>query len=309
MNRKKSQLTAFGIVCLMLSFACVCLGEEIVYQRQALAEKIKNDGMGLEKSGNYKEALKKYNKSIHYNSSDANTYVVRARLYEKLSMPADALDDLRKALEMNPRSAFILNERGVMLIKHQRLEAAKLDFKRAIEIETEFVTAYVNLANTELVLKREDVAFEYLAKAIRLKPQSFEPYFARANIYFQTKRFDEAILDYRRVLELNPKILEAHFNRGVSLYKKERYAEALPHFEQAVQLTKKWALFYCWRGLTYYALENYNQAWIDYAAAIKNGNETEGLCYESFVGHNPQKKSSDFSDVHSQIVELLKKQK
>lgn len=42
----------------------------------------------------------------------------------------------------------------------------------------------------------------------------------------------------------------------------------------------------------------------DYNDAPKN--DSEGVCYESFVGHFPEKKVSDNEDVYSQIIGTLK---
>ena len=76
-----------------------------------------------------------------------------------------------RALELNPRSAEVLNNRGVALGQLARHEEALASFLRAIAKAPANIEAHTNAANTLTTLQRHAEAQQYFDLALSIKPQ------------------------------------------------------------------------------------------------------------------------------------------
>lgn len=81
-----------------------------------------------------------------------------------------------------------------------------------------------------------DAAVVEYGKAIELKPELVSAYFSRGRIYFVKGWYDNAINDFSKVIELDPKDAAALTNRGQSWEKKNDAAKAKADYEKAFAL-------------------------------------------------------------------------
>lgn len=85
-------------------------------------------------SGNKQSALDDLNKAINLNPNDANVYNDRGLLKDELGDKQGALDDLNKAISLNPKLALAYFTRGYLKNDLRDKQGALDDFKKAAEL-------------------------------------------------------------------------------------------------------------------------------------------------------------------------------
>jgi Tfp pilus assembly protein PilF len=97
--------------------------------------------------------------------------------------------------------AIARNETGSKLFRQGKVSEAITEFQKAVQEDTQYLPARVNLAHS----------------------------------YERLNRLEEAMQEYRGVIELEPRNFFAHNNLGVLYDKQERYDEAIVEFEAALR--------------------------------------------------------------------------
>jgi tetratricopeptide (TPR) repeat protein len=126
------------------------------------------------------------------------------------------------------------------------LDSAQVWFEAAVNADSTFVEAYVNLGalwddRADMMASRGDreeriaTARSLYEKALALKPHDEK---ARCNLGSLRKRqndFEGAMAEYLTVLEHNPKSALAHYNLAILFATQKIYREAIREFELAVK--------------------------------------------------------------------------
>jgi regulator of sirC expression with transglutaminase-like and TPR domain len=97
-----------------------------------------------QKSGNYKQALDDFTKSIELNPYYPSGYIARGLLYGTLGKYQQAIQDFDKAISINPYDSELYYNRGLshkLLGKYQK---ATHDFDKAIQLNPQNIDAYIN---------------------------------------------------------------------------------------------------------------------------------------------------------------------
>ncbi|HTT02412.1 MAG TPA: sulfotransferase, partial [Steroidobacteraceae bacterium] len=109
------------------------------------------------------------------------------------------------------------NNLGLCLTGLGRREQAVASYRRALELQPDYVEALNNLGTLlpELGGRREAIAL--LRRAIELDPARAESHRNLANVVFEFRRFEEAAASYRQALALQPQNALAHAGLGAAL--------------------------------------------------------------------------------------------
>jgi TolB-like protein len=160
------------------------------------------------------EAVNDFNRAIELDPGFALAYVGLAdsHLLQVLysGLPQDEMTEKAqvvtdKALALDDRLAEAYTSLG--LIEHYRsdYEASEAAFKRALELNPNYVTAYRWYAwLLSGPLGRQDEALEFYRKAAELDPRSPIVLKDVGNIYANVGRFDEGLAWYRKSIEVDP---------------------------------------------------------------------------------------------------------
>jgi superkiller protein 3 len=70
-------------------------------------------------------------------------------------------------------------------------------------------------------------AYEEYRRAIEIDPNYVFGYYNWGNVLYDLKRYDEAIEKYKKVIEINPNDVYAYYNWGNVLFDLKRYEEAI----------------------------------------------------------------------------------
>ncbi len=149
--------------------------------------------------GNMPAALKDFKKAAKLAPSYYGSYAGLGEVYLKSQKFGDAVEQLNKAIELNPKFNKTVHNRGVAYLnwgsqksqeeQNERAEAyfakAAEDFQQAEVLDPSFLPTY--FSHSKLLQARGDFdgAIAKASEAIKKKPQSLEAYENRANIYYQ----------------------------------------------------------------------------------------------------------------------------
>jgi superkiller protein 3 len=91
--------------------------------------------------------------------------------HEKSDDYTKASECYDKALEINPKSTYALNRKGIVLEKLGRFEEAVEFYNKVIEIKPNYAAAWMNKATAQQFMKKYDEARESYKKALDLNPE------------------------------------------------------------------------------------------------------------------------------------------
>lgn len=104
-----------------------------------------------------------------------------------------ALNKINKILKKNKNNLDLINNRSSILIAMERFDEAKKDLQKIIQIEPNFVDAYINLGIIFHKQKSYEKAVDHYERAYQLDSKSFQSIFNLASLYLETDRSELAI--------------------------------------------------------------------------------------------------------------------
>ncbi len=204
----------------------------------------------------YDQALRAFEQAVQIDSEDAQIQLNVGLLYIRLQQYAKAEAAFRKAKELDPevnvdeyvnlvqrvdkREGRIHYNRAVQFHKDGKIDAAIVEWKKAIELDPEFIEAHINLAAVYSAQGRQGDAITHLDQATQLDRTSFEAYYNLGLAYFKVRRYKDAIEALQHATKLNPDHAEAQFNLGMALYRNKQPEEAIEPLRKTIQLKPTW---------------------------------------------------------------------
>jgi tetratricopeptide (TPR) repeat protein len=197
-------------------------------------------------------------------------YLLLGWLYQQPPVDLDAaIDDLSKAIELDPQDAVTYNNRGSAYYDQGELDQAITDLSKAIELDPELAIAYKNRGFAYGNKGELDQAIADYSKAIELDPRDVIVYNNRGFAYGNKGELDQAIADYNKAIELDPQYAIAYINRGLAYRDKGELDQAIADLSKAIELDPQDAVGYAHRGYAYSVQDDLEQAIADYSKAIE----------------------------------------
>lgn len=135
-----------------------------------------------------------------------------------------------------PGSARAHNNLARLLQIRGHLDAAELEYARAVELDPEYVLAHYNWGVALLQRGRLAEAIQQLTDAVSRAPRFAD---ARLNLgvaLLRAGRTQEAASELQTAIELQPEAVDARFNLGVALQELGRDADAVRQFNEVVNV-------------------------------------------------------------------------
>jgi tetratricopeptide (TPR) repeat protein len=186
-----------------------------------------------------------FEQAIARDPSFASAYTGLAEGYDNLMsggwMPAKEAIPKFKALALKALSidkslgeayAFI----GDAEFYDWKWKAAEENFKRAIELDPNYVTGHFYYAFYLLVMKRYDEALSEVQRALELDPLSTGANYVLISILWSTQQYDRAIAQAKEMLNIDPNPSYGYFQLGQCYLAKKMYTEAIANYQKAIEL-------------------------------------------------------------------------
>ncbi len=156
---------------------------------------------------------------------------------------ASAVPHFEAACKAQPSSALAANELGLALASSTRLAEAKQQFERALQLDTKFTEARLNLATAEAADREWPLAVGNFHQVVAERPtdakakdQLGEALLAWGNELADAGQHDSAIERYEQALQFRAADAELHTNLGVELARLGRFENAATELEAAVRI-------------------------------------------------------------------------
>jgi tetratricopeptide (TPR) repeat protein len=117
-------------------------------------------------------------------STDAKTHLLKGYRLHRQKSYNEALTELNKAIEIDPRNAEAYYWRGRTLVNLGRLDQGVDDFKAAVKFKPDYAEAYDNLGWLASKQSQVDEGIAYLTKSIEFKPENAWAFYNRSRLYF-----------------------------------------------------------------------------------------------------------------------------
>lgn len=155
--------------------------------------------------GNVARAIECADLAIKAHPGHYLPYVTKAAALARYDRNAEALALLNHALALKPglKSASTFELRARLLVEKGAFRSAIEDLKKAVLLQPT-ANRYQLLGELYFQMKQPDYAILSLNKAVLLAPQSPAFYRARGDIYLHQKNFEKALADYNKLIALAP---------------------------------------------------------------------------------------------------------
>jgi adenylate cyclase len=111
-------------------------------------------------------------------------------------------------------------------------EAGEREFKAAIALKPDDVTAHHTYSYFLVILNRFDEAFTEIRKALALDPLNLITNRTIGDFYYHSGQYDQAIESLKRTIEMDPSFSYAHSYLGLSYLQKSMYPEAIEEIKK-----------------------------------------------------------------------------
>ncbi len=199
----------------------------------------------------------------------AEAYAVRAWALRERNQPERALTDLKRAIELQPKTAANYAQRGLTYIRLRDFDRALADYNKAIELNPAAAGFYNDRGVAYLEIKDYPRAATDFDRALELNPRYLLAYNNRARVrVLASGDHIGAIADLDRAIEINPKYALAFENRALSHLELKDRAKAIADFNTAIELNPRSARALNGRGVAYERQGNRDLAVADYRRAL-----------------------------------------
>jgi tetratricopeptide (TPR) repeat protein len=210
----------------------------------------------------YLDLLKKKPSSLVARKRLAEVYIATARF--KNAQPY--VDDILKMNPEDPDGHFF---RGRLRLANNELVTAAEDFTVAVKGAPRLAPAFYYLGVTQTSLKRVDDAKKNLTKAIELNPAWVPPRVFAAQLFAVTGDMDQALEQSDVILRAQPKNVSMLMVAASARLRKGDTNGALALFKRAKELNPKNSAVHMNLGATYTAMRKYNDAIKEFDEALQ----------------------------------------
>ena len=235
------------------------------------------EGMSKGSNGDYKGAMKDFDKAITLNTKDPRIYVLRGHVKADFKQYVAAIKDFNKTIELYPDYTKAYIHRGDAKMRLKQYFDAIADYDKAIELDPKNADAYGSREDVKAQLKQYVAAIVDYDKAIELCNKAIEDidsssfgkifrevvgkkrddapirkiikdlntamaahsYIDRGEAKVGLKQYFAAIRDFDKAIELDPKNGNAYIGRGNAKVGLKQYAAAIKDYDKAKELNKK----------------------------------------------------------------------
>ena len=157
--------------------------------------------------------------------------------YQKRDLNA-AYQEFNKAIEINAENPTAFVNRGIVLREMNRYDDSQKDFLKAQSFDPGNALIEFEMGLTSIAQNDTNAALAHMNRAIALQPADMGTQLYRASLLYRLARFDEAIAAYTRVIEQADDALKlrARIERGFAEEQKQDFAAALADYTAALAL-------------------------------------------------------------------------
>jgi cellulose synthase operon protein C len=162
-------------------------------------------------------ARAEFERAIQLDSKQVQAYLGLARIYQAENQTDTAIGQYQKALELQPKSAFLMTMIGNLYIDRD-LEIARKYFQRALDVDPNFTVALANMAWVDALEGKDlDVALGMAQKAKSQMPELVSITDTLAWVMYKKGNYSGAVPLLEEAVKKAPNSAEFHYHLGMTL--------------------------------------------------------------------------------------------
>lgn len=220
------------------------------------------------REGRYEEAIEEYKKAIELNGDSAELYRELGLVYLKVGNRTKAGDAFKEAIRLKPGWAEAHYDLGRTLYEVGEYETAAASFEEAVRLKPDFFDALIALGNTYQHSGVHARSVEVLQKAVLLRPSNVEAKCGLAKAFILSGQPQQAVTVLREAVRLSPQSALAYATLGQAYRSLGKFQEALESLQEALRISPEDPVALNDLGMTYESLERKQDALDAYKQAI-----------------------------------------
>jgi tetratricopeptide (TPR) repeat protein/TolB-like protein len=228
------------------------------------------------------QAILSFGSARQRNPDVAEVWLVSATINEFIGAYETARDDVRRALDIEPRNGEGWRHLGRIYQESDRFADALVAYQKGLEVQPGHFTNYEGLCSLFSDLGKYEEGIPQCLKLVALAPDFSEAHLTLANAYGNWGHYTEAENESRVALSLDPSSSRAFHLLAVALTYELKYDEAISNFQRALETGSATHLLYLnlgitlqWAGRQTEAREAYRKG-LSLAKAVLANNSRDG---------------------------------
>ena len=202
------------------------------------------------------EALSGYHQAAALRPKDPEPHLAAGLLLEKQDKMADAEQEYKAALEIDPASADAAVGLANIYMKGRRFPEAGAALRKVVTAHPEDASAHIQLGRVLAAEGKNDEAITELETGVNLAPADMSVQRDLAELYSETGKNDRAVAVYQALVAAHPNDADLHRGLGEGLLRAKKFPAAQEEFLTTIKLNPK--LGEAYGDLAFAASENKN---------------------------------------------------
>ena len=187
------------------------------------------------------KAINAYQKALYLQPNSAEVHNNIGVVYKEKGMLSEAIQSYNKAISIKPNYAEAFYNKGVAAQDHGNVKEAIKAYSTAIYFKPNYPSAHGNMGNALRDLGKLDEAIDSFTNAISLQPNNPIAYTNLGNVMKDLGKFEKSVEVYRKSISLNPNNPVAYNNMGIALKEQGKHDEAIEAYNKAISLKADYA--------------------------------------------------------------------
>ena len=224
--------------------------------------------------------LEVLNKKIEQDTTNADLYYQRCKLYLAEKELQGAANDILKAMEIAPENTVYYNTASSILLQINDSKSAINMLERGLEIKPRDVSLRLQLAKIYLIVRNYTSANENLDLALSFDPNNSTAYWYKSIIAKEQNKRDQAIAYLEKSVQSDPDFYDGHLQLGL-LKSEKNDTIALDYFDNAIRINPKSEEAYYAKGFFLQQNARVDEAKQAYRAIMKFNPQYENAYYNT----------------------------
>lgn len=233
--------------------------------------------------GHYEDALRDFEKTLNFDPHRYDALRGQGKCLSMLGHDYEALASFNALRRTYPDDPDLYYELADVLFSAGYLDDCEKVCRKCLELDKEYVSAYVILGMIELRKNNDDMAYQLLTKAVRMEPDNPFALNELAYLIHLQGDDDHALELVNRALEESPEYADALCNKGVILYFRSEFEQAVAIFDQTIELVPDHVAAWVGKGNTLTQLCEFDDALQCFDQALKMDPANADACHGKAV--------------------------
>jgi tetratricopeptide (TPR) repeat protein len=198
--------------------------------------------------GYLEQAEDSFQRALREEPSSAEAFYGLGSVYLQQQKNAEARENFERTVRLRSRYPGTLprawNNLGILAGREGSTDEAIRNFRRALEMDPDYLVALVNLGNAYRQKKSWEEAKSVLRQAVEIKPEDAEANYGLGMVFAQLDDAERAYQYLQKALTARPAYPEALNNLGVLYLRTQRREQAESTFQESIRVAPAFDLAY-----------------------------------------------------------------